>query len=349
MPIEDHINCLKSQFFPQLEMNYKGNELDAAKKVSIRVFQWTISSNGLQENIIEWSGNKIIILNAQYKTSCKKYEKIIVSVSAKTYEIEIPFKKRVGKSPLYLIDDKLGRQEVINRLEFLGIEGKGKKLKPENRFKIPFMSVVDCMDDFCEVLNLIIEKIKQEEEKDDSCQRQVSSLKIDSKKTIDFENITSFREVEEINNITNRIENEDWKEEDFEDSRKRIEQSIVQRQGQPQFREKLLKEYSRKCVITGCDAEQVLEAAHIRPYVGEESNQVENGLLLRADIHTLFDRYLITIDPKTYKICIAPKLMETTYRSLNEKFLNIHEGTRPNPKYLRYHYNIALQQWITKS
>ena len=76
---------------------------------------------------------------------------------------------------------------------------------------------------------------------------------------------------------------------DMVDGRKKVLQEVVRRQGQPKFRKALLAAYGKKCAVTGCDVESVLEAAHIAPYLGKESNAVQNGLLLRADIHTLFD------------------------------------------------------------
>lgn len=82
------------------------------------------------------------------------------------------------------------------------------------------------------------------------------------------------------------------------DARKRALRAIVLRQGQGTFRRKLLEVYGGTCCITGCAFEQVLEAAHIQPYRGEHTNAVENGLLLRADVHTLFDLYLLWIDRK---------------------------------------------------
>jgi hypothetical protein len=85
------------------------------------------------------------------------------------------------------------------------------------------------------------------------------------------------------------------------DARKRIDQTIVQRQGQPAFRNALMDAYERRCAITGCDVGDVLEAAHISPYLGEHTNRVTNGLLLRADIHTLFDRGLIKVS-REYKV-----------------------------------------------
>lgn len=73
------------------------------------------------------------------------------------------------------------------------------------------------------------------------------------------------------------------------DGRNKVLLEVVRRQGQPQFRAKLIEAYGGRCAVTGCDVEAVLEAAHISPYRGAETNLVQNGLLLRADIHTLFD------------------------------------------------------------
>lgn len=92
------------------------------------------------------------------------------------------------------------------------------------------------------------------------------------------------------------------------DSRKRVISSIVQRRGQAKFREDLIKAYSGKCAITGCDAIPALEAAHITPYRGDESNTTANGLLLRADIHTLWDLGMIAVNPDTGKVVIADEV-----------------------------------------
>ncbi len=105
-----------------------------------------------------------------------------------------------------------------------------------------------------------------------------------------------------------------------EETQKQIIRSIAQRRGQPKFREDLLKAYDSKCAITGCDAQEALEAAHIIPYSETENNHLSNGLLLRADLHTLFDLNLIAIDPHTdldeRKVRIAPSLRNTEYRKL---------------------------------
>jgi putative restriction endonuclease len=81
------------------------------------------------------------------------------------------------------------------------------------------------------------------------------------------------------------------------DARKLISRTIAQRRGQRTFRDSLIAAYGSKCVISGCGVLDVLEAAHIYPYRGPATNKVSNGLLLRADLHTLFDCNLIAVDP----------------------------------------------------
>jgi len=71
---------------------------------------------------------------------------------------------------------------------------------------------------------------------------------------------------------------------------------IKLRRGQSKFRERLLKAYDNKCAISGCQIVEVLEAAHIVPHKHKVDYSVANGILLRADLHTLFDLNLIKID-----------------------------------------------------
>jgi len=62
---------------------------------------------------------------------------------------------------------------------------------------------------------------------------------------------------------------------DEEDARRRELSSIVRRQGQPKFRQRLLDAYEGKCAISGFDAVQALEAAHIVPYNGEDKSSLQ--------------------------------------------------------------------------
>lgn len=59
-----------------------------------------------------------------------------------------------------------------------------------------------------------------------------------------------------------------------------------------------------------------MEAAHIIPYKGEPTNNVVNGLLLRCDIHTLFDLDLIGINPTSRVVHLHPTLKTTSYKKL---------------------------------
>ena len=102
----------------------------------------------------------------------------------------------------------------------------------------------------------------------------------------------------------------------------RLLQEVKRRLGQSVFRLSLLNAYDSKCAVTGCIVVEALEAAHIEPHIDSTSNEVANGLLLRADIHTLFDRHLIGVDPASKTIVIAKKLAGTSYEELNGKPLS---------------------------
>lgn len=67
------------------------------------------------------------------------------------------------------------------------------------------------------------------------------------------------------------------------------------RLGQGAFRVLVTDAYHRRCAITGEKTLPVLEAAHIKPFAVSGPNTIDNGLLLRSDLHTLFDLGYITI------------------------------------------------------
>lgn len=123
------------------------------------------------------------------------------------------------------------------------------------------------------------------------------------------------------------------------DQRRRVLASIVRRRGQPAFRAALIKAYTGRCAVTGCDVLDALEAAHNFPYLDGETNAVTNGLLLRADIHTLFDLRLIAVDPDARTVLIAPSLRASTYASLEGVSLATPAAAvdRVSPHALIYH------------
>lgn len=69
------------------------------------------------------------------------------------------------------------------------------------------------------------------------------------------------------------------------------------RLGQGAFRALVTEAYGKACALTGDHTLPVLEAAHIKPFSEEGPHQVSNGILMRSDLHILFDRHYLTITP----------------------------------------------------
>jgi hypothetical protein len=128
----------------------------------------------------------------------------------------------------------------------------------------------------------------------------------------------------------------------IEDERSRKNQAIVQRLGQSGFRKALLLAYDGRCAVSGFGVERTLQAAHIISYMGETTNHVSNGLLLRADLHNLFDSFLLSIDPETFTVHIALGLRDTPYGELSGKKIALPAGEslRPNRDALKKHFDV---------
>lgn len=80
-----------------------------------------------------------------------------------------------------------------------------------------------------------------------------------------------------------------------------------QRLGQQAFRAVVLDAYSGCCAVTGDRVRPVLEAAHIRPLPHGGEHRLDNGLLLRSDVHTLYDRGYVAVDPE-HRLLVSPAL-----------------------------------------
>jgi putative restriction endonuclease len=72
---------------------------------------------------------------------------------------------------------------------------------------------------------------------------------------------------------------------------------IAPRLGQGAFRVMVTDFYERRCAVTGEKSLPVLEAAHIKPVAESGTHKIGNGLLIRSDIHRLFDRGYVTVTP----------------------------------------------------
>jgi hypothetical protein len=108
----------------------------------------------------------------------------------------------------------------------------------------------------------------------------------------------------------------------IEDGRRYTLASIMRRRGQGEFRDAVLRAYGFACAITGCEVLDVLEAAHIIPYRGEATNHVQNGILLRADLHVLFDVGLLDFDER-WRVRLDESLKSTAYAELEGKPLRM--------------------------
>jgi len=129
-----------------------------------------------------------------------------------------------------------------------------------------------------------------------------------------------------------------------QDGRERVWRTIAQRRGQKAFRDKLRQVYGDACVFSGCKVVDVLEAAHISPYRGPETNLVPNGLLLRADLHTLFDCLKMSIDPETMKIWVSPDLRASEYGDFHHQPISLPSNLADQPSSLAIsdHYSQCI-------
>jgi putative restriction endonuclease len=116
------------------------------------------------------------------------------------------------------------------------------------------------------------------------------------------------------------------------------------RLGQGAFRVLITDAYRRRCAITGERTLPVLEAAHIQPYSRSGPHRVSNGLLLRSDLHTLFDRGYITID-EDLRVLVSPRIREEFengreyYRHDGQLLSNTPQAAidRPSKAFLHWH------------
>jgi putative restriction endonuclease len=118
---------------------------------------------------------------------------------------------------------------------------------------------------------------------------------------------------------------------------------ITPRLGQGTFRVVVTDAYERRCAITGEKVLPVLQAAHIRPYAQNGPHHVQNGLLLRSDLHTLFDRGYLTVGPDR-QLEVSQRLHEDfdngrEYYALRGRPLRAPRSldSRPHEEFLAWH------------
>jgi hypothetical protein len=114
------------------------------------------------------------------------------------------------------------------------------------------------------------------------------------------------------------------------------------RPGQRAFRCLLKLVHEHRCCVTGCGIADILEAAHIDGYRGSRSDHICNGLLLRSDVHGLFDRHLISINPESLRVEVSNLARnEPEYARLHGTSVSVplRPDQHPDRGALRRHWN----------
>jgi hypothetical protein len=95
------------------------------------------------------------------------------------------------------------------------------------------------------------------------------------------------------------------------------------REGAAAFRNEQMNLWASKCAATGCNIREALDAAHIFRYLGEHTNRPDNGILLRADIHKLFDRNLIAVAESEGQLVwrVSTRLVGSDYATLHGRLV----------------------------
>ncbi len=128
-------------------------------------------------------------------------------------------------------------------------------------------------------------------------------------------------------------------------------QLVQPRLGQGTFRIALTQAYHGACAVSGEHSLPVLDVAHIQRYADGGPHEMRNGLLLRTDIHRLFDGGYVTITPD-YKFKVSRLLREqyengkTYYALEGMSRLPKHPGERPDPDLLRWHNERVFEKGI---
>jgi putative restriction endonuclease len=120
---------------------------------------------------------------------------------------------------------------------------------------------------------------------------------------------------------------------------------VPQRLGQRSFEGVVLSAYNGRCAVTGDKIRPVLQAAHIRPVSDGGEHRLDNGLLLRSDVHTLFDRGYLGVDPR-YRLVVSPRLREEFgngdefyARARSRELIEVpsRRADKPNKDFLEWH------------
>jgi putative restriction endonuclease len=126
-------------------------------------------------------------------------------------------------------------------------------------------------------------------------------------------------------------------------------QTIVPRLGQGLFRILVTDVYDKRCTVTGERTLPVLDAAHIKPYEIVQKHEVWNGLLMRSDLHRLFDRGYVSVDPSTRRLVVSKRIKDEFENGKDYYKLEgmpVREPNtswaQPNSENLEFHFNAVF-------
>lgn len=109
--------------------------------------------------------------------------------------------------------------------------------------------------------------------------------------------------------------------------------------GQRKFRFSMMERFGENCAFSGPQPPQVLEAAHLYSYSERPTHEHDGGLLLRRDLHALFDAKLLAINPSNWRVEVAPQVERfPTYRLLSGRELQVSRDRLPARHLVEQHY-----------
>jgi len=125
---------------------------------------------------------------------------------------------------------------------------------------------------------------------------------------------------------------------------------VTPRLGQGAFRVMVTDSYGRRCAVTGEKALPTLEAAHIKPVSAGGLHRLDNGLLLRSDVHALFDAGYVTVTPR-YEIRVSRRLKDDfdngePYYPFDGRPIGLPDrrGVRPAVEFLEWHGDTVFRR-----
>jgi hypothetical protein len=182
--------------------------------------------------------------------------------------------------------------------------------------------------------------------------RKVRTLELSAEDVIEIESILKISVTSSVPNLElavatrhsfpNTRSDTSVVEAELQQERNLTWQLIELRQNQGPFRDGLIQRDNAKCAITGCRILQILEAAHLIPFASGDParDSQQNGILLRADIHTLFDRGLMAIHADTHELWLAKELASSGYNVLAGRRIKTKAGTAN----IKHHFEWALRK-----